>query len=413
MGDKKKLKDYKIHLTLDPYDLAWAASLGAVFVVMLELFYRMIVDYNGRYESDIQYYVTENVQEGVPHDRLLSIIFQGFYDINRGTLEANVYLAGVIVLLIIVNYLAIRYFVKSDGFADKVSRHAMQLFSVAMLFIGPIYMPLLHEYYYKKSFASFAWHSPTQQSMTLAALVAAVCFIELYMTYEEKGIRPWLWIATMLATLISTGFKPSYTIDLCLAIAVMFVVDLIRGGKEGFVKRLVNLFIIGCTTVPSGLYMIWLHTREFTEGEQFGEEHQVIFDISHVLEYDGLLAAVIFGITVPIIVFAFDHSRFKDKKYRFVLYIFIMGIVQWALVTETGTRGNFGNFTWGRIFGCYFLTIAACSVLLEVFYDRDLLGRGSKKRKAFIVLTCIALMLSICSQLNYFRLILTGHGYML
>lgn len=411
MGGKKKLKDIKIKLSLDIYDLAWMASLAAVFVVTLEMFYRMIVNYNGRYESDVKYYVTENVREGIEHDRLLTIIFQFFYDINQGTLEANIYLAAVIVLLVIVNYLVIRYFVRSDGFSGKVSRHAIQFFSVAMLFIGPIYMPMLHEWLYRNSFASFAWHSPTQQSMTLAALVSVVCFIEMYMTYEEKGIRPGLWIATMVSTLIATGFKPSYTIDLCTAVAVMFVIDLIKGGKEGFFKRLTQLFIIGCSLVPSGLYMIWLHTRTFAEDNQFGEEHRVIFDLSHVLSFDRLWAGVLFGITVPIIVFAFNRSRFRNTKYRVSLYVFIMGVLQWALITETGTRGNFGNFTWGRIFGCYLITLASVPVLLEVFYDKDMLGRDSAKRKAFIALTSIALVLAICSQLYYLWLIITGRGY--
>lgn len=412
--DKKKhdIRGKEITLPVNRLDCLWGLTIAAVFIVALELFYRMIVNYNGRYESDVQFYVTDNVQSGESHTRLLSVIFQFFYDINHGTLEANVYLAAVIVFIIVVNYLVIRYFLKDDGCLDKVPRHAAQLISVTMLFTGPIYMPLLHEYYYKKSFSSFAWHSPTQQSMTLFAMIAAVCFIAMYSKYEEEGIKPSLWVAAMMTTLISTGFKPSYTINLCLAVVVMFIADLIRGGREGFLKRITQLFIMGCSIVPSGLYMIWLHTREFTEAEQFGEDHKVVFDISHVINYEGLWAAVLFGITVPIIVFAFNSSRFRDVKYRFVLWIFIMGLAQWALITETGTRGNFGNFSWGRIFGSYLLTLAACTVALEVFFDRERFGGDEKKRKIFLALAGISFVLAVLSQLNYFRLILTGHGYM-
>ena len=411
MKDKKKLRDIKIQLTLDPYDFVWAASLAVLFVITLEMFYRMIVNYKGCYESDVKYYVTDIAQTGEEVHRLMGVTFKSFYNISQGTVLANVYLAAVIVLIVIVNYFVIRYFVKSDGYIDTVSRHSMQFLALAMLFIGPIYMPVLHEFFYRKSFGSFAWHSPTQQSMTLFAMISAVCFIEMYMTYEEKGIRPWLWIATMVTTMIATGFKPSYTIDLVLAIVVMFVIDLIRGGKEGFAKRFGQMFIMGCSIVPSGLYMIWLNSKEFAESSQYGEEHRVLLSLAPLLEYKGLWAAVLFGITLPIVVFIFNGSRFKDVKYRTVLYIFIMGIVQWAVIEETGTRANFGNFIWGRMIGCWLLTLAACPVLLEVFYDKELLGKGSAKRKVFIALSCAVLVLAICSQLYYFRLVVTGRGY--
>ena len=147
MREKKKLTDIKIQLTLDIYDLAWMASLAVLFVVMLEMFYRMIVNYNGRYETDVKYYVTDIAQTGEEVHRLMGFMFKAFYNINRGTLEANVYLAAVIVLIVIVSYFVIRYFVESDGYIDTVPRRSMQFMALAMLFIGPIYMPVLHEYF--------------------------------------------------------------------------------------------------------------------------------------------------------------------------------------------------------------------------------------------------------------------------
>lgn len=411
MREKKKLTDIKIQLTLDIYDLAWMASLAVLFVVMLEMFYRMIVNYNGRYETDVKYYVTDIAQTGEEVHRLMGFMFKAFYNINRGTLEANVYLAAVIVLIVIVSYFVIRYFVESDGYIDTVPRRSMQFMALAMLFIGPIYMPVLHEYFYIKSFYSFAWHSPTQQSMTLFAMISAVCFIEMYMTYEKKGIRPRLWTATMVSTLIATGFKPSYTIDLALAIVVMFVIDLIKDRREGFAKRFGQMFIMGCSIVPSGLYMIWLYFKEFAESTQLDEEHEILLSIAPLLEYKGLWAAVLFGITFPIVVFVFNSSRFKDVKYRVILYIFITGVLQWAFIEETGTRANYGNFTWGRMIGCWFLTLAACPVFLETRYDKDMLGRNSEKRKAFITLTSAVLILAICSQAYYLWLVVTGRGW--
>jgi len=397
-------------LTLYGTDFAWAAAITAIFVVTIEMFYRMIVDYNGKYTSDVRYYVVETPVSGEEHDRLITILFQWFYDINHNTLEANLYLAAVIAALVIVNFAAIRYFIKDDGAEALVPRYAIQLFSVLMLFIGPMYVPVVHEFFFRKSFASFAWHSPTQQSMTLFAVIAAVCFMKMYSGYEDGKLSASWWTATAVTTLIATGFKPSYTISLCLTMVAMFVADLIKGGKEGFVRRLGQLFIMGCAAVPSGLYMIWLHSREFEEATQFGEEHKVILDLSHVMLYDHLWAAVIFGIAFPIAVFCIMHSKFRDSKYRIALYIFVMGILQWALFDETGTRGNFGNFTWGRLFGCYFITLAASAAALELLYDKKSSDSGSR-RKIRIAVVSIILCWSVLSQLYYFWLVLSGRGY--
>lgn len=414
--EPKLLQDSKKYeLTIYGTDFAWAASIAVIFVLTLEMFYRMIVDYNGKYTSDMRYYVVETAVSGERHDRIITVLFQKFYDINHNTLEANIYLALVIAALVVANFAAIRYFIKDDGYGKRVPRYAIQFFSVAMLFIGPMYVPYLHEYFFRKSFASFAWHSPTQQSMTLFAVISAVCFMKMYSEYEKGGISLRSWILTMLTTLIATGFKPSYTISLCITIVVMFIVDLIRGGKNDFLWRLGQLFLMGCTAIPSGLYMLWLHFAEFEEGTQFGEEHKVIIDISHAIGYKGLWAAAIFGIAFPLTVFIIAHSKFRDSKYRFALYIFVVGVLQWALLDETGTRGNFGNFTWGRLFGCYFITLAASAAALELYYDKKRSDKkssgGGHSRKIRIAAVSIILCWCLASQLFYFWMILTGRGY--
>ena len=53
LDNRKKLRDREVTLSLNIYDFAWIAAIAAVSAVCLELFYRMIVNYNGKYESDI------------------------------------------------------------------------------------------------------------------------------------------------------------------------------------------------------------------------------------------------------------------------------------------------------------------------------------------------------------------------
>lgn len=401
-------------LTLYPADAVWGASLLLMFAVCFELFYRMIVNYNGHYKSDVPFYAVENMTNGVPSVRMLDFVYRFLYSINHTTNEINICMAATIVAIIIMNYVSIRYFIKEDGYLDIVPRYAMQFFSVALLFTGSVYVPFIFERYYRHTFKAFAWHSPTQQAMTLFALIASLCFLKMYVDYEEKGVNPWWWIATVISVFLATFPKPSYTMNLMAAVVVMFLFDLIKGGREGFAVRFRRLFIMGCSLIPSGLYLIHLNTVKFTDNMQYGEEHEVIFGISQVLSYDRLWGAILFGCAVPIVVFAFNTQRFKDSRYRFALYIFVMGMLQWGLITESGQRGEHGNFTWGRMIGIYYLTLAAACVAMEIWYDKD--GRFAddrRKRTLYLILLGIVFAASILSQLNYFRLILTGHGYQL
>lgn len=421
MGDvnKKLLKKNRFSegysIKIYPADFVWGAVLCAVFAVCLELFYRMAVNYNGKYPSDLYYYAVQNPRTHDERGRFIGELFDFLYHINDGEVfEIAVFLAFLLVGIVIANYATIYFFVKDDGYQKKVPRYAMQFFSVAMLFIGPIYVPVIFERYYKHTFKAFAWHSPTQQAMTFFALAGSICFLKMYLDYEKKGIHPGWWLATAMLMFLSTTSKPAFMIDLIFAVVIMFIVDLIRGRKEGIGKRFARLFVMGCSLIPSGLYILWLHNASFTEGTQYGEEHSVVIGFSQVLEYDNLLGAVIFGVTIPIVVFALNAERFRDKKYRFALYVFVMGMVQWMMFTETGRRGNYGNFTWGRMYGIYYLTLAASVVFMETLYDKNGKFKGKNgKRILYLVLMGIVIAWSILSQLNYFRLILTGHGYQL
>lgn len=412
---ERKLLKKGWSIKIYPADFVWGAAMCAMFALCLELFYRMAVNYKHKYPSDLYYYAVQNPQTHDERGRFIGELFDFLYHINGGEVfEIAVFLAFLIVGIIIANYMVIYFFVKDDGCLDKVPRYAMQFFSVAMLFMGAIYVPVIFERYYLHTFKAWAWHSPTQQAMTFFALLGSLCFLRMYLDYEEKGVHPGYWLGTAVLMFFSTWSKPAFMINLIFAVVIMFIIDLIRGGKEGFGKRFAKLFVMGCSLIPSGLYILWLHNASFTEGTQYGEEHSVVIGFSQVLEYDNLLGAIIFGVTIPIVVFALNAERFRDKKYRFALYVFVMGMVQWMMFTETGRRGNYGNFTWGRMYGIYFLTLAAAVVFMETLYDKEgkYAGRNGRRIACLIVMGMV-IAWAILSQLNYFRLILTGHGYQL
>lgn len=390
-------------------DLLYIAIIGVFTVICLELFHRMIVVYNDKYHSDIGYYI-RLVSDGQAHQkRLIEFVFSRLYGINQITMEINVYLAVVIAAVIVLNFLMIRWFLKEDGI--RPDRSILQLLSLTAIFMGPIYVPVFHEWYYRFSFQSFAWHSPTQQSMVLFSLIATLCFLKLFVHYDRDGVKPLWWLACAVTMFISVYAKPSFFIDLVPAVCVLFLIELIRGGKEGFLPRLGKLFLIGCSLIPGGIYMLVLNRIEYSEdAEEPG--NGIAIDISHFFEQNHLLAGFLCGLAFAIVVFCVNFRRIGDRKYQFALLIFIFGLLQCMLLTETGPRANHGNFNWGRDYGDYYILLVSLVLALENFLDKDFMPGGRPAaRKIYLAVIGILFLLHVLSQMKYFYLILTGHGY--
>ena len=211
-AEKKLLKKNGIgagySIKIYPADFLWGAALCVMFAICLELFYRMAVNYNHNYPSDLYYYAVTNVETHEERGRFIGTLFQFLAGINGEIFEIVVFLAFLIVGIIIANFATINYFIKDDGYSDKVPRYAVQFFSVAMLFMGPIYVPVIFERYYKHTFKAFAWHSPTQQAMMFFALIGSICFLKMYQRYEEEGVHFGWWAATAVTVFFATYSKP-------------------------------------------------------------------------------------------------------------------------------------------------------------------------------------------------------------
>ena len=147
--DRKLLKKNRFSdgysVRIYPWDFVWAAAMGVMFALCLELFYRMAVNYNHKYPSDLYYYAVQNPRTHDEKGRFIGKLFEFFYNINEEVFEAAVFLAFLMVGIIIANYLVIYYFVRDDGYINKVPRYSMQFFSMAAIFMGTIYVPVILE----------------------------------------------------------------------------------------------------------------------------------------------------------------------------------------------------------------------------------------------------------------------------
>ncbi|MBR2674894.1 MAG: hypothetical protein IKE52_05510 [Mogibacterium sp.] len=406
----KEVFNLKIYRT----DIAYAGVVSFIFITCIELFYRMIVKYNRGYPSDMRYYAGEAATKTEMDPRLLDMISRALHSINGSTLEFNLFLAALIPAIIIMNYFVIRFLTANNAIKEQPPRYALQAASILALFTGPVFIPVLHEYYYIHSVAAFAWHNPTQHAMTLFSLAGTLAFLKMIDIYrKEQTVSVRYWIATMILMLLSAASKPSFVIELVPSVMILFGIFLFDTGKGNVGQRFIQLFKMGASIIPAGLYIIWLSTVDFGNTNGMEGSIDVVFGLSKSFTQENLFNIFIFGMPFSILVLAANYKRLKESKYFLSIMVFVMGVAQWVFLEESGYRARHGNFDWGRMYGTYFLALVSLSLLIENIYRPDSIFPNNKRaRRIYLIIAIVILALSVLSQLNYFGYVLSGRKYM-
>lgn len=386
-------------------DGLYIATIVAFTAVCYELFYRMCTRYNGKYRSDFEWYISLPTSEYKEKHRLIGWALDLMYRHGADIKGMVVPMALVIGCIIVANFIYLTYFTEGRS----TSRTVRQLFSGLMLFLGPIYVPVIHEYYYRWSFQTFAWHSPTQHTMILFSILAMICYIKMYEKSSEK-IDPVWWIATALTVFLSAFSKPAFLIDLGMATVVLFLMDLFVEDGEKFTDKLKKRIVMGLSLVPASLYLLIIVKYNFN-GDDKLQQASVVFTIEHLREYPNLWAAIICGLAFPIVVWLVNISLLREKRYRTVFVLFLMGVLQWSVLREGGMRAGHGNFGWGRQVGSYLLFLTSVAIAINNWNDKEFMKEKPVLRKVYFAVLLCLLVLHVGSQLRYFYLICRGHNY--
>ena len=398
--------------------------LAALYAVTAFMFYRQTIRYNGGYKADTSIYVNmSKEQHGV---RLITWIYHWLYSLRGDTLCIALYMAAVIVLLVLANYAVImwylarrpllakagtaKHFAADPGTAGSAvgERAYAQAASLIMLFTGSMYLPVLHERFYKASWCTFAWHSPTQQLMILFAMLSLLLFLIIYDGYMEH-INPLAWIGLMITSLISVWAKPSFMLIFIPTVIVVFLIELAAKAKDGKTgRRFRRLFLFGLSMVPSGILILWLNSSIFGEGS----ENKVAMSIGGADGFGyNIYAAAFCGLLFPAIVFLFNLRRLRELPFQIAIGMLAAGIAEWMVFHEVGTRGEHGNFAWGRQFGCYYMFVCALSLAIGNYRDKEFLKGNKFLRACYFTVLTVTLALHVLSQMYHFYLMFRGHDY--
>lgn len=387
--------------------LVYSICLILLFCASMYLFYNQIMQTGVHFPSDTRFYT--NIAMKGDGDRCLTIILGLVYKLTGSVYSLAAYLGLVIVFTCIAANKLLQVIL---SYLDTdVNPNVTRAISLITVFSGNIYIPIFHEYFYRKSWNSYAWQSPTQQSVIMLSLVTLTFFLLMFRDYKDS-ISVKYWLAAAVFGFFATWTKPSFFMIFAPSIVVVFLIELIGLKGKILMERFRRLFIMGSALFPAlGImlyYMFWY------QGAVGGSE--IHFGLSNFI-YETptiglLIRRVVSGLTIPIIVLIFNTDKLKNFPYKLVCTMFIVGVLEWMLIYESGRNAHFGNFGWGKQLACLLMFLISYAIIISDFKAPNFLANHLQIRKLYYLMIACTMFLMLTSQVFFFLHLLLGGKYL-
>ncbi len=392
----------QINITARKSDFIYIGFLLFLFLVLTEFFFRQTVRFADAYNSDL--YVYAQGSDSLSNIRLIVIIFNALRSINGQTYEIAIFMALVVIATILACYKLISLLLERSGVV--LERWKIQGLSLIGFFCGPIWLPVFYEHFYTQTWPRYAWHSPTQQLMTLFAVLTIIMLIKVYDGYMDK-IKPQQWAGLTVLAFCSAWSKPNFIFALIPLVLVIMAKGLVVHREYSFGKRLCRVIMLGSTMIPAGLYTI---TQSMVESS--GSGGSIALNPGYFLKQSENPVLMIFlSIAFALVVYLFNLKSVKICDNQIICGLFLASAAESLLFVESGWMINHGNLNWGRDCGTFILFLGAISLAVKNYKDKSFLADRPSLRRAYFIVLLILIAAHVISELMYLQLVIRGHLY--
>lgn len=348
----------------------FGALLVMYSALMLVLFYRQTIGYQGMYTSDMEAYVleTQGLDSGYefPYRLLfwLSRIWMLFV-----TPEAAV--AFSTMLLNSLSVILLKYYfennLKKYAYHHQVNWNLFWYTAVtatvfALFFASMYYGPKdqkIWGYDYIYRCMGILTPNPYWNATYLAVRpFSIVCFFitaELLEEYEEKiPLKKSVLLGIFL--FLSAFTKPSFTFILLPVVGLTLLYRLIRSRFS----NLKNTLLFGCVFLPTGFLLILQFMGVFTGQNALGEETGIGFEIGKAWGYfsGNIPLSIMLALLFPFAVLALNWKELRiNTQFRLAWQLLAVGMFTYWTLYEKGFRMIHMNFSWGYMHGLFFVFI--------------------------------------------------------
>jgi len=238
---------------------------------------------------------------------------------------------------------------------------AISLHFISMLFPPEgIYLPGIR-FRYVGVFSANPFHNATYMAARPFAVLAFLWFVRLLEKYEKEDIKRDGILFSMFL-LLATMTKPSFTIVLVGAAGLIMVYRMVRSRLRNWKQT----FALGYCFIPTFLDLLYQYKGVFVPKE--GAEGGIGFCFGDIwaLYCDNIWLGIGLAIGFPILCLLFNWKELRvNALYRFGWQIYAMGFTMAFLLYEKGFRKPDFNFSWGYMYGIFFVFFVSVTVLIR------------------------------------------------
>ena len=259
----------------------------------------------------------------------------------------------------------------------------------SLMQISGLWYPSFHERIFLGVGSPNVMHNPTTlvvKPFAIGVVLALVAGVEAKQILKGVGL---ICIATVLAVL-STYAKPNFAIAMLVAVPLVGTIFVIT-------RRLtvVRLMLMMCPVLATitVLYIQWIAQYNAQSPNGIALSPMTIATYYHKSPFVGAVQLMAFPLGVALVC----PKIFKDTLFSTAFMIFVVAVVQYWLLAETGPRHLDGNFGWGKDIASH--AVFACALGYSV---REVIV-GGLRRNALLLL-CMAILYTwhLWSGINYF-----------
>lgn len=269
--------------------------------------------------------------------------------------------AFALIAAIVTGYIAWNVIGSGKKFsASNKRRFALTIMTtIALLFVGAIYISVYNPAPYYGQGSPNIWHNPTYIAIKPIALIS--CYL-LYIMLRRRQAKTGMCVAYAVLTVVGLALKPSFFQVQAPAVFLFLIIDFALNRDWRFDVRIALAFV---PAVVCMLLQFWQMFYSSTGGGA-GISLQPFF--TYELTAPNVVISILLLLAFPLyttIVLRRDLIT-RRSPYLVFFIMLVIGFLEFSLFAENGFRATHGNFGWG-----YFLAVALYwTFMLPLFVKR-------------------------------------------
>lgn len=279
--------------------------------------------------------------------------------------------------------------------------------SAALAFVGPFIMEWFSDGY-TGQFTPNPMHNPTHMAAKgfgMLAMMAGIDVIRRYRGQETVFFKTKrLYLCFSVFSFFSALAKPTFTYMLLPAGAIVVLLDLLAGArtKDPSVKTVWNAaWKLALATLPTCAYLLTEYVALFFFGTEKGTSVVLTkpLEVWHFFSLD-VPKSILLGMCFPLWILVTNAGYFyKTVEGRLGLLGYLIGVLEFSVLAESGYRKDAGNFAWCMMAGMtVFFAVSVCRLALTTLQKKRGAGHA-----AYVIVSWFLLLLHVYSGLSLYN----------